>query len=138
RSFCQMLFILLLSRQPVLYFCRIASLVKTIQVIVISDLIGKRADQFNWGAGRTVSRSGRSNSWISRKVIDLVRLAEVAAVASRQGCAALSEWGDRTLENFTRSEEHTSELQSRENLVCRLLLEKKKKQHPKLLGRVQA
>src|SRR5690606_26438531 len=28
-----------------------------------------------------------------------------------------------------RSEEHTSELQSRENLVCRLLLEKKKKNH---------
>src|SRR5690606_40219584 len=27
---------------------------------------------------------------------------------------------------FFRSEEHTSELQSRENLVCRLLLEKKK------------
>src|SRR5690606_41155756 len=27
---------------------------------------------------------------------------------------------------FDRSEEHTSELQSRENLVCRLLLEKKK------------
>src|SRR2546427_6681049 len=28
---------------------------------------------------------------------------------------------------FTRSEEHTSELQSQSNLVCRLLLEKKKK-----------
>src|SRR5690606_40776086 len=28
-----------------------------------------------------------------------------------------------------RSEEHTSELQSRENLVCRLLLEKKKNKH---------
>src|SRR5690606_41429761 len=28
--------------------------------------------------------------------------------------------------SFLRSEEHTSELQSRENLVCRLLLEKKK------------
>src|SRR5690606_41564377 len=27
---------------------------------------------------------------------------------------------------YLRSEEHTSELQSRENLVCRLLLEKKK------------
>src|SRR5690606_41364595 len=27
---------------------------------------------------------------------------------------------------YKRSEEHTSELQSRENLVCRLLLEKKK------------
>src|SRR5207302_8894462 len=30
-------------------------------------------------------------------------------------------------EHEERSEEHTSELQSRENLVCRLLLEKKKK-----------
>src|SRR5436309_10018184 len=29
----------------------------------------------------------------------------------------------------SRSEEHTSELQSRENLVCRLLLEKKKKKY---------
>src|SRR5207247_10354369 len=29
----------------------------------------------------------------------------------------------------TRSEEHTSELQSRVDLVCRLLLEKKKQQH---------
>src|SRR3989442_3549442 len=29
-----------------------------------------------------------------------------------------------------RSEEHTSELQSRPHLVCRLLLEKKKKQDP--------
>src|SRR5690606_11571237 len=32
------------------------------------------------------------------------------------------------LGDVERSEEHTSELQSRENLVCRLLLEKKKKQ----------
>src|SRR2546429_2046425 len=32
-----------------------------------------------------------------------------------------------TLEHATRSEEHTSELQSRLHLVCRLLLEKKKK-----------
>src|SRR5258707_11930037 len=30
----------------------------------------------------------------------------------------------------TRSEEHTSELQSRQYLVCRLLLEKKKNIHP--------
>src|SRR5205085_11595677 len=29
--------------------------------------------------------------------------------------------------SFSRSEEHTSELQSQSNLVCRLLLEKKKK-----------
>src|SRR5687768_18182632 len=33
---------------------------------------------------------------------------------------------------FLRSEEHTSELQSRLHLVCRLLLEKKKTPHAKL------
>src|SRR3712207_8701463 len=38
---------------------------------------------------------------------------------SRQGKFDTLEWG-------TRSEEHTSELQSRQYLVCRLLLEKKK------------
>src|SRR3712207_7100739 len=35
----------------------------------------------------------------------------------------------RTLVGRGRSEEHTSELQSRQYLVCRLLLEKKKKQY---------
>src|SRR5688572_31807251 len=34
---------------------------------------------------------------------------------------------DLTVRNSCRSEEHTSELQSQSNLVCRLLLEKKKK-----------
>src|SRR5690606_39411760 len=39
-----------------------------------------------------------------------------------------TELGRRTMDGTGhRSEEHTSELQSRENLVCRLLLEKKKK-----------
>src|SRR5690606_41616839 len=40
-----------------------------------------------------------------------------AAAGSRGACGR---WPP-----ITRSEEHTSELQSRENLVCRLLLEKK-------------
>src|SRR5438477_7374521 len=35
---------------------------------------------------------------------------------------------DKLSEIVNRSEEHTSELQSHVNLVCRLLLEKKKKQ----------
>src|SRR2546428_2448506 len=34
---------------------------------------------------------------------------------------------DRAVDPGLRSEEHTSELQSRSDLVCRLLLEKKKK-----------
>src|SRR3712207_6897584 len=33
-----------------------------------------------------------------------------------------------------RSEEHTSELQSRQYLVCRLLLEKKKSERPRVRG----
>src|SRR3712207_8107461 len=37
--------------------------------------------------------------------------------------------GDPNLEAVARSEEHTSELQSRQYLVCRLLLEKKKSNH---------
>src|SRR3712207_8017490 len=42
-----------------------------------------------------------------------------------QNPALLSSVSDRSV--FLRSEEHTSELQSRQYLVCRLLLEKKKK-----------
>src|SRR3712207_7412668 len=44
----------------------------------------------------------------------------------------LSRW--RTPRSLCRSEEHTSELQSRQYLVCRLLLEKKKiKSHTSFL-----
>src|SRR5690606_39977547 len=44
--------------------------------------------------------------------------------ASRR--AAISCSGAPAMPAWLRSEEHTSDLQSRENLVCRLLLEKKK------------
>src|SRR5690606_41035445 len=47
----------------------------------------------------------------------------IAAIASNDGSSTPS----ATQSIGRRSEEHTSELQSRENLVCRLLLEKKKK-----------
>src|SRR6266511_3505316 len=42
------------------------------------------------------------------------------------GAVVQFEHGEITAWVSTRSEEHTSELQSREKLVCRLLLEKKK------------
>src|SRR5690606_42075376 len=42
---------------------------------------------------------------------------------SRSTAPTLSVVGTRTRPPPSRSEEHTSELQSRENLVCRLLLE---------------
>src|SRR5258707_10967895 len=43
------------------------------------------------------------------------------------GLAGEMYYSGRTVRFLVRSEEHTSELQSRQYLVCRLLLEKKKK-----------
>src|SRR2546430_9002783 len=55
-----------------------------------------------------------------------------AEEASRQRLGV--EWRHILDRKLKRSEEHTSELQSQSNLVCRLLLEKKKKQQPKMPG----
>src|SRR2546422_4592546 len=46
---------------------------------------------------------------------------------SRRRCWLSRGWDETGAKKFPRSEEHTSELQSRLHLVCRLLLEKKKK-----------
>src|SRR5438477_7015355 len=48
------------------------------------------------------------------------------SVAVQQHVDAIAMAGERLVDGI-RSEEHTSELQSHVNLVCRLLLEKKKK-----------
>src|SRR3712207_7612290 len=57
------------------------------------------------------------------------------------GCFELGQWdvAKRGVQSggvppFHRSEEHTSELQSRQYLVCRLLLEKKKTAHASATG----
>src|SRR6266478_8013314 len=74
------------------------------------------------GAFRAPHRSGRVSSPFAR------------SPTSKQNCNCA--WSTRRLgprccqrcrRQATRSEEHTSELQSQSNLVCRLLLEKKKK-----------
>src|SRR6266853_3727009 len=59
----------------------------------------------------TLFRSGRPERLSSTRIIPSLTLC----------CATTSQWLP------PRSEEHTSELQSQSNLVCRLLLEKKKK-----------
>src|SRR2546425_4543499 len=51
----------------------------------------------------------------------------MAAARARPGLHARRTLGPPVV-SYTRSEEHTSELQSLAYLVCRLLLEKKKKQ----------
>src|SRR2546422_6697222 len=50
----------------------------------------------------------------------------IAKIAD-QFLAVINELGLNQAADYLRSEEHTSELQSRLHLVCRLLLEKKKK-----------
>src|SRR5947209_12273933 len=70
----------------------------------------------------------------SRRVLDLPP--GIGGMPKALGIAArLADWlslngaapGGSFLREMVRSEEHTSELQSRQYLVCRLLLEKKKK-----------
>src|SRR2546430_3857334 len=62
---------------------------------------------------RSASSATKSGSLSTRAAAET----SAAGSGARPGCA-----GDR-------SEEHTSELQSQSNLVCRLLLEKKKTYH---------
>src|SRR2546428_1947939 len=71
------------------------------------------------------SRAGRPGLQpaAARRAENLFRAPEVLARSD----AHRRYGGDGTGDDRPRSEEHTSELQSRSDLVCRLLLEKKKK-----------
>src|SRR3712207_8291948 len=62
-------------------------------------------------------------------------VASSCAVAPAEDSAG-SRCTSTTAPGEARSEEHTSELQSRQYLVCRLLLEKKKKYHNTRTGMV--
>src|SRR5260370_148331 len=60
--------------------------------------------------------------------VELQRLARIAGQGQETHARALAAFGRVIAQRLAagRSEEHTSELQSHLNLVCRLLLEKKK------------
>src|SRR2546427_3497678 len=62
------------------------------------------------------------------------RPARRRAASPRRSTRAAGRGGGRAPSTSSRgrSEEHTSELQSQSNLVCRLLLEKKKKEKPQI------
>src|SRR5690625_5335487 len=62
--------------------------------------------------------------WVLLDYVDLV--VHIFSTDKRQFYDLERLWGDAPRELIDRSEEHTSELQSRGHLVCRLLLEKKK------------
>src|SRR6266436_10428323 len=58
---------------------------------------------------------------------DALPIYAVLAIVSALLCIVWIAWTVNLNPHYLRSEEHTSELQSRLHLVCRLLLEKKKK-----------
>src|SRR5207302_5731386 len=84
-----------------------------------------------------MNESGRtycSREWVTKRTSPLA-MASDQYVRKRHGKMFDETWKwagtyrltGKNIAEHLRSEEHTSELQSRENLVCRLLLEKKKK-----------
>src|SRR3712207_8166620 len=77
---------------------------------------------------RTWVRQGRTDAWIAHQLE--VTVQQITSFKREQSLEADGENGAEAPAagaDFDRSEEHTSELQSRQYLVCRLLLEKKKK-----------
>src|SRR2546422_2934019 len=76
-------------------------------------------------ANTTRSASARDPTFIQTPHVPVGK-APPAAEVSRSSTAQRLGYGLRGSERAGRSEEHTSELQSRLHLVCRLLLEKKK------------
>src|SRR3712207_7591243 len=75
---------------------------------------------FRSTSSRVVARNGSP----SHSLVDDSR--EVRAPSIRPVSSPQTSRADTSPPSWPRSEEHTSELQSRQYLVCRLLLEKKK------------
>src|SRR2546421_8560560 len=82
-------------------------------------IVRLRKEHPSWGAPKIREKIRRRHS-----DIHLPAVSTVHAVLDRHGLVTRG-----------RSEEHTSELQSRSDLVCRLLLEKKKKKSKRHAGR---
>src|SRR5699024_11834172 len=105
---------------------------KELKVFVNYDnLIEKDRMLKNWKISVEADNAGKGSLGNDKRVTDIERTEK----AINRGKEILKDEGIRTFEKyypklaerkFSRSEEHTSELQSRFDLVCRLLLEKKK------------
>src|SRR3712207_8183738 len=65
------------------------------------------------------------SKWLTTPRTSVATFVRIAGSSRTLRSASLSDGS--SIRVFARSEEHTSELQSRQYLVCRLLLEKKKK-----------
>src|SRR5688572_31466361 len=84
---------------------------------------GERRDLHSFPTRRSSDLSSEMPRISTPRLVAQPRMASTAAAESRCGCSTRQRDSAAAVE---RSEEHTSELQSQSNLVCRLLLEKKK------------
>src|SRR5688572_31481233 len=82
------------------------------------------------GNAFSIHSGSSSGSWRSRASTP-VRFSSSASSSERprRRTSASNTFSAIGVRSLLRSEEHTSELQSQSNLVCRLLLEKKKKKN---------
>src|SRR2546430_1290290 len=108
-------------------------LVMALVVDQVPDVVQQRRSPENVGAGRW-QREGVAQRFEQRGpqarhvlAVALVGVTLAREAAHRLHAIRLLGPGSRWGRDARQSEEHTSELQSQSNLVCRLLLEKKKK-----------
>src|SRR5690606_5236363 len=99
-----------------------ATLVAGVVVFVLAYTLGRRELLVVACLALLLSLGGLLITRLRRPKLDVIRLFSPPVVAA--GSSAQVTLRVYNAGSVTRSEEHTSELQSRENLVCRLLLEK--------------
>src|SRR2546427_1484972 len=80
----------------------------------------------------TLFRSERGRSRVLRAHVVRTRVRGARPESTDRAVRHLIQSEEGYRPGAARSEEHTSELQSQSNLVCRLLLEKKKKENSRL------
>src|SRR5690606_42117949 len=98
--------------------------VPTLLALVIARPLGSTLFPYT-----TLFRSVQEERELAWPLAQVDRLRDIVVAPRLERFFPVSHHGVRGQRDYrdVRSEEHTSELQSRENLVCRLLLEKKKK-----------
>src|SRR2546427_5332493 len=87
------------------------------------------SSRFHHRADRLLVRTTRVHHWLANTRDRSCHRSPGTRADHVTSASTASDTGRRARARSTRSEEHTSELQSQSNLVCRLLLEKKKRLH---------
>src|SRR5690554_631460 len=102
------------------------TLLKAIAMLLIGSgtylMVHKKKETTSEVTTGTAGAGSQSNLWLAY-AFGAALFASLTAILGKVGIEGI----ESNLGTAVRSEEHTSELQSRPHLVCRLLLEKKKK-----------